>query len=132
MSIPTYNKVTMIARLGKDPDMRYTPGGKAILNLRVATDHNYQGADGKWINNSDWHNIEIWGDQAERLMETTRKGSTILIEGRISEETWEDDSGGKHYKTKIVANLVKILDGKIEKGGQASEEEVEIAIPIKI
>ncbi len=114
----TLNKAILVGRLGKDPEMRYIPSGKAITSFSLATDHSYKKGE-EWINETDWHNVECWGDLAERMNARLKKGSLVAVEGEIRYESWTGEDGVKKYKTKIVADTVKPLD---KKDSQPSEQ----------
>lgn len=89
------NRVTIIGRLGKDPEMRYTDSGKAVCSFSVATKSKKDGP-------TEWHAIVCWEKTAENAQKFLAKGSLVYVEGRIQTRTWEKD-GHKNYKTEIVA-----------------------------
>ncbi len=114
MSRGTINKVILIGRLGKDPDMRYAPSGTAIASFSLATNHNMKDADGNWQTQTEWHNVKTFGRQAEFVGEYLKKGRLAFVEGRLQTSSWEDQSGQKKYKTEIVAQDVQILGSRSE------------------
>ena len=100
------NKVILMGHLGKDPDMKYTPDGKAVTSFSLATT--------KKINKepkTEWHNITAWGKLAEICAQFLQRGSKILCEGEINYQNWEKD-GQKHYKTVITISNMEMLDSK--------------------
>jgi single-strand DNA-binding protein len=109
----TVNKVILIGRLGRDPEIRYTPSGQALAKFSLATDENRKDQDGNWQSETTWHNIILWAKNAERAGENLKKGSLIYIEGRISNRSWDDpESGQKKYMTEIVGDRFKMLGGR--------------------
>ena len=112
MSRGTVNKVIIIGRLGKDPDMRYAPSGTAIASFTLATNHSTKDADGNWNQQTEWHSIKTFGRQAEFVGEYLKKGKLAFIEGRLQTSSWEDQNGQKKYRTDIIANDVQMLGSK--------------------
>jgi single-strand DNA-binding protein len=115
------NKVMLIGNLGADPEIRYTPNGTAVANIRVATAENRKNKEGEWEERTEWHRIVLLGRQAELAKDYLRKGSKVYIEGRIQTNTWEDQNGQKHYMTEIVANDMFFLDSKNQGGSESPE-----------
>lgn len=112
------NKVILIGNLGADPELRYTPGGTAVADLRIATNRRYKTRDGDWQEETEWHSVVVWSKQAESCKEYLSKGRTVYIEGRLQTRSWDDQkSGQKRYKTEIVADTVQFLGGKGGGGG---------------
>lgn len=104
------NKVILMGHLGKDPDMKYTPDGKAITSFSLATTKNFK-KDGNKNSRTEWHNITAWEKLAEICGQFLKKGSKILCEGEINYQDWEKD-GQKHYKTVITISNMEMLDSK--------------------
>jgi single-strand DNA-binding protein len=112
------NKVILIGNLGADPELRYTPGGTAVVDLRIATNRRYKTRDGDWQEETEWHSVVVWSKQAENCKEYLAKGRTVYIEGRLQTRSWDDQkSGQKRYKTEVVADTVQFLGGKGGGGG---------------
>ena len=118
------NVVLLVGNLGKDPEMRYTPAGKAVVSATLATNRRYTNAAGEKVNESDWHNLELWGNSAEAFATHAKKGAKISVEGRIKYEQWEAD-GVKHYKTKIVVTNWEFAGGAKNGNGQTEHEQAE-------
>ncbi len=114
------NRVTLIGRLGKDPEMRYTPSGAAVARFSVATDENRKDQSGNWVQDTTWHNIVVWGQAAERAAENLKKGNMVYIEGKISMRNWEDKEGQKRTSFEIVAFSYRNLTPK--SGGESHGE----------
>ena len=108
----TLNKVLLIGRLGKNPEIRYTPDGLAIANFSLATDEGYKGKDGNYQSNTEWHRIVAFGKLAEICGEYLTKGKQVYIEGRIQTRSWNDQNGDKKYSTEIIANNLIMLDSR--------------------
>lgn len=105
------NRVVLFGNLGADPELRFTAGGQAVLNLRLATTESYLDKDKVRKERTEWHNVVIWGKRGEALAKFLGKGSSVLIEGSLRTSSYDDKDGNKRYKTEVVANNV-ILGGK--------------------
>lgn len=106
------NKVTLIGRMGKDPDVRYTPDGAMVTNFSIATDEHWKDKNGEQVQKTEWHKIVTFGKLAEICGNYLKKGSLVFVEGKIQTRSWEDKEGVKKYTTEIVANEMKMLDSK--------------------
>ncbi|MEX1336120.1 MAG: single-stranded DNA-binding protein [Candidatus Limnocylindrales bacterium] len=113
------NKCMIIGNLGRDPEMRYTPGGQAVTQFSVATNRNYRDPQGEWQSETEWFRVVVWGDQGERVAEYLRKGHKVYVEGRIQTRQWEDQSGNKRYTTELIANRVTSLERRDREGEPA-------------
>lgn len=103
------NKVILIGRLGKDPEMRFTPSGKAVTNFTMATNEVWTDQNGEKQERTEWHRVVTWGKLAENCAKLLSKGKQIYIEGRIQTRQWDDKDGNKRYTTEIVANTMQLL-----------------------
>ena len=103
------NKAILVGRLGKDPEIKYTPSGTAIANFTMATSENYKDKDGQKQERTEWHKIVAFGKLAEICGESLAKGKQVYIEGRIQTRSWDDKDGNKKYMTEIVANIMQML-----------------------
>ena len=112
------NKVIIIGRLGKSPDLKYSQGGAAICSLSVATDESYKDRDGNKVERTEWHNVTVFQRMAENCANYLAKGSLVYIEGRLKTEKWQDQQGNDKYTTKIMAERVQFLDRKQDGEGQ--------------
>lgn len=106
----TLNKIMIIGNLGADPELRYTPSGKAVTNLRVAVNHNFRGPDGEWQKETQWFSVEVWDQAAERAAEQLRKGNKVYAEGRLRTREWEGQDGQKRTSVEIRADRVLSLE----------------------
>ncbi|MDQ3282649.1 MAG: single-stranded DNA-binding protein [Acidobacteriota bacterium] len=112
------NKVILVGRLGKDPEIRSTPQGTSVVRFTVATDERFTDRSGEKQERTEWHNITAWGKLAEICGQYLKKGKLVYIEGSIRTDSWDDkESGQKKYRTEIVANTMKMLDRRGDEGG---------------
>src|SRR5271157_4435525 len=111
------NKVILVGRLGKDPEVRFTGGGQAVANFTMATDYSYKDRNGERQKRTEWHRIVAWRKLAEIVQQYLKKGSLIYIEGRIETREWQDKEGQKRYTTEIIANEMRMLGGRGDGGG---------------
>ena len=112
------NKVILVGRLGKDPEIRSTPQGTSVAKFTLATDDRYTDRSGEKVERTEWHNITAWGKLAEICGQYLKKGKLVYIEGAIRTESWEDkETKQKRYRTEIVANGMQMLDRKGDEGG---------------
>ena len=111
------NKVILIGHLGADPEMRVMPSGTPIANLRVATTEVWNDrTTGQRQEKTEWHNIVVWGKQAETAGQYLTKGRQVYIEGRIRTRQWQDQQGQKRFSTEIVALNMQMLGARGERG----------------
>lgn len=111
------NKVILIGNLGRDAELRYTPGGAAVLNFSMATTENWTDKQsGEKKEQTEWHKVAYWGRPAEAIKDYLVKGKQIYLEGRLQTRQWEKD-GQKHYTTEIKANKVVLLGSAGGRGG---------------
>jgi len=111
------NKVMIIGNLGKDPEVRYTTSGQAVASFSVATSEKFKNRNGEMEERTEWHNVVLWGRQAEIAGEYLAKGRTVFIEGRLQTRKWQDKDGRDRYTTEIVGDRMQMLGGKGEGGG---------------
>lgn len=112
------NKVMLIGNLGADPEIRYTAGGSAIANLRLATAESWRDKEsGEQQERTEWHRVVFFGRLAEIAGEYLKKGSQIYVEGRLQTRKWQDKDGSDRYSTEIVANEMQMLGGRGAGGG---------------
>jgi single-strand DNA-binding protein len=105
------NKVILVGNLGRDPEVRYTSGGQAVASLRIATSRSWTDKQsGQRKEETEWHDVEVWGKQAEQCGEYLSKGRQVYVEGRLKTDKWQDkQSGQERYKVKVVADTVRFL-----------------------
>lgn len=107
------NRVILVGNLGKDPEVRYTSGGQAVANLRIATSRSWTDKQsGQRKEETEWHDVEVWGKQAEQCGEYLAKGRQVYVEGRLKTDKWQDkQTNQERYKVKVVAETVRFLGG---------------------
>jgi len=105
------NKVILVGNLGRDAELRYTPGGAAVATLNLATTEVWNDKGGQRQEKTEWHRIVLWGKQAESLQEYLTKGKQIYVEGRLQTRQWDDKDGNKKYTTEIKADRITLLGG---------------------
>jgi single-strand DNA-binding protein len=113
------NRVFLTGRIGKDPELRYSAGGQAILAFSLATDERHKDRDGQWQSRPEWHRCVVFGRQAEGLDKILHKGKFLVVEGALRTREWEKD-GSKRWSTEIVVREVD-LGPRTDGGGQRSE-----------
>jgi single-strand DNA-binding protein len=115
------NKVFLLGNVGKDPEIRSTAGGMTVASFSLATADRAKDAQGNWADKTEWHNIVCFQRTAEVVRDYVKKGSQLLIEGKIQTRSWDDKtSGEKKYKTEILCNELTLLGGKSSGEGGAS------------
>jgi len=115
------NKVILIGNLGKKPELRYTPAGKAVATFSLATNDRFGGKEGQAAQErTEWHRIVVWDRTAENCAQYLDKGRSVYIEGRLQTREWQDKEGQKRQTTEIVAYTVQFLGGKGGGGGEGA------------
>ena len=109
----TINKVELLGRVGADPEMKYTQGGTAVTQLRLATDRMRKGGEAE----TDWHTIVVWDRLAEAVNQYVGKGQRIYVSGRLAQNSWTGDDGQRRYRTEIHAQEVVFLDSARDGNG---------------
>src|SRR6185295_11369323 len=115
------NRVMLLGNLGADPELRFTQGGQAVLNMRLATTESYLDKDKVRRDRTDWHNIVVWGKRGEALAKILTKGSNLFVEGSIRTSSYDDRDGNKRYKTEIIANNILLTGGGRGRGAPAED-----------
>jgi single-strand DNA-binding protein len=111
------NKVMLIGNLGKDPELRFTPQGRAVARFSLATSESWTDQQGQKQDRTEWHNIVVWGKQAETCGQYLSKGRQVFIEGSIRSRQYDDKEGQKRYITEVIAQRVQFLGGGRGEGG---------------
>lgn len=112
------NRVILIGRLTRDPELRYTPSGTPVADFGLAMNRTYPGADGQMKEEATFVDVVVWRKQAETCAEYLRKGRLVYLEGRLELDTWETKEGERRNKIRVVAEMVKFLDrGPDREGG---------------
>ena len=105
------NKVILVGNLGRDAELRYTPGGAAVATLNMATTEVWNDKSGQRQEKTEWHRVVLWGKTAESLSEYLTKGKQIDVEGKLQTRQWDDKDGNKRYTTEIKGDRVVLLGG---------------------
>lgn len=133
------NKAVIVGTLGKDPEIRYSAKGNAVVNISVATNETWKDREtGEAQERTEWHRIVMFGKLAEIAQQYLKKGSQAYFEGRIQTRKWQDQSGNDRYSTEIVANEMQMLGGRggggggapMESGGQSQPKPARETAPI--
>jgi single-strand DNA-binding protein len=111
------NKVLLIGNLGKDPEVRFTPGGRAVARFPVATSEVWNDQEGQRQERTEWHNVVVWGKQAETCGQYLAKGRQVFLEGSVRSRQYDDKEGNRRYITAVIAQRVQFLGGRGGEGG---------------
>jgi len=117
------NKVILIGNLGRDPETRYTTGGDAVTNLRIATTETWKDKSGEKQEKTEWHTVVLFGRQAEIAGEYLKKGRSVYIEGRLQTRKYTDKEGVEKYSTEVVGDRMQLLGGREGGGGGGGDVE---------
>src|SRR2546428_13125537 len=120
------NKIMLIGNLGKDPEVRFTPNGRAVGRFPLATSEVWNDAEGQRQERTEWHNVVVWGKQAETCGQYLAKGRQVFVEGSIRTRQYDDKEGNRRYMTEVIAQRVQFLGGggrgAHARGGGAADE----------
>lgn len=105
------NNVHLIGHLGTDVELRFTPEGTAVCDLRIATNEDYKDKEGVKHESTEWHRVVVWNGQAKNCAKYLKKGSLVSVEGKLHTRSWDKD-GEKRYTTEVIASHVEFLDSK--------------------
>jgi single-strand DNA-binding protein len=123
------NKVFLLGNLGKDPEVRFTPGGKAVAKFPVATSETWIDNAGNKQERTEWHSVVVWGKQGENCGQYLAKGRQVFVEGSIRSHSYDDKNGVKRFVTEIIAQRVQFLGGG---GGSRLVQESEPPAPASL
>jgi single-strand DNA-binding protein len=117
------NKVIVVGNLGRDPEVRYTPGGAAICNVSIATTRNWKDKNtGEKQEETEWHRVVFYDRLAEIAGEYLKKGRPVYVEGRLKTRKWQDKEGKDNYTTEIIAQEMQLLGGREGMGQPGGDE----------
>jgi single-strand DNA-binding protein len=105
------NKVILVGNLGRDAELRYTPGGAAVATLNLATTETWKDKEGQKKEDTQWHRVILWGKTAETLQDYLTKGKQIYVEGKLQTRKWKDKDGVEKYTTEVKGDRVVLLSG---------------------
>lgn len=117
------NRVTLVGKVGADPEIKNTNGGQVVARLRIATTERYKDRGGEWKESTEWHNVVIWGGLCSVVEQYVRKGGSVMVEGALKTRKWQDQQGQERYSTEVVlsgpgANLILMGGGQRQGDGQ--------------
>lgn len=122
-----YSTVIIVGNVGRDPEMRYTPSGQAVTSFSVATNRQYTNNNGESVKETTWFRVSAWGKQAETCNQYLRKGSKVLVEGRLTSDPatggpriWKAQDGSSRASFEVNASTVRFLSTRTESDGSAS------------
>jgi len=111
------NRVILLGRLGRDPEVRYAQSGTTVATLNMATDERRPDGSGGWKNETEWHRVVLFGKQADLAKQYLTKGREVLIEGSLRTRQWQDKDGQKRYTTEVVCQNMRFVGGRGGAGG---------------
>ncbi len=111
------NRVMIIGNTGRDAELRYTANGTAVSDFSMAVNSRRRSQSGDWEDETEWFQVVLFGDRAERISQYITKGKQLYVEGRLRTRNWDDDQGVRHYRTEVIANNIEFLDRRGEGGG---------------
>ena len=128
------NKVILIGRLGRDPEVRYMPNGEAVCNFSIATSETWNDRNGQRVERTEWHNITMYRKLAEIAGQYLRKGSQVYLEGKIQSHKYTDENGVERTAYEIIANEMKMLGGNAQTPAQKpqpaqAQEDIDDDVP---
>ena len=116
------NKVILVGNLGRDAELRYTPGGAAVATLNLATTEVFKDREGQKKEDTQWHRVILWGKTAETLQDYLTKGKQIYVEGKLQTRKWKDKDGNDKYTTEVRGDRVVLLSGGSRSDGASRGE----------
>lgn len=116
------NKVILVGRLGKDPEVRYIGENTAVANFSLATSETYKNRNGDKIESTEWHNVVVWRKLAEIAEKYLTKGKLIYVEGKLRTRSWDDKDGNKRYTTEVIADNFTMLGSKSDSPAVIEEQ----------
>jgi len=119
-----YQRIVILGRLGRDPEMRYTPQGTPVTTMSVATDRRWTSAEGEPQQETTWFRVVAWGKQAETCNQYLEKGRLVLVEGRMRSRQWEDQQGQTRRTWELVADRVQFLPRGVGRPSEIGPEEI--------
>ena len=109
IDIASLSKVILVGNLGSDPEMRYTPNGKAVTSFSIATNRRYTTSAGESKEETDWFRVSVWGKQAEQCNQFLSKGKQVYVEGRLHARSWQGQDGQMRTSLEVTAERVLFL-----------------------
>lgn len=113
------NKVTLIGNLGRDPEVRRLESGAVVAKFSVATNENYKDKNDEWQTRTEWHDVVVWRNLAERAERDLKKGKMVYVEGKLTHRKYQDKDGNDRYITEVVANTFRLLERRENSGANS-------------
>lgn len=110
------NKVILIGNLGKDPEVRRLESGAVVAKFSVATNESYKDKNDEWQQRTEWHDVVVWRNLAERAERDLKKGKMVYIDGKLTHRKYQDKDGNDRYITEVVANTFRLLERRENSG----------------
>jgi len=127
------NKVELLGNITSDPEIRYTPNGAAVCSFSLATNRRYKQGE-TWKDETSFHNIVVWANLATSITQRAKKGTRVLVTGRLQTRSWDSKDGKKNYKTEVIADDVFLID-RYERGKMENNIETNpannVQVPVK-
>lgn len=123
------NKVILVGRVGKDPEVRHLDNNSVVASFTLATNESYKNKSGEKVTNTEWHNIVVWRSLAEIAGKYIKKGTMLYVEGKIRTRAWNDKDGNKRYTTEIEADNFQMLSSRGDEGNSSSGGGMGISAP---
>ncbi len=117
------NKVILIGNLGRDAEVRTLENGAMVARITIATNESYRDKNNEWQTLTEWHDVVLWRNLAERAEQNFKKGNLVYIEGKLSHRKWKDKEGNDRYTTEVIANVARSLERKDGTGGRGGYSE---------
>lgn len=114
------NKITLVGRLGADPEIRTLESGAMVGKFGLATSESYRDKSGEWQEQTEWHDVVVWRNLAERAQEYLKKGSLVYLEGKLTHRKWQDKDGNPRKTTEVVASYFRMLSSRNNNGGSGN------------
>lgn len=111
------NKITLVGRLGAEPEIRTLESGAMVGKFSVATSENYKDRSGEWQEQTEWHDVVVWRNLAERAQEYLKKGTLVYLEGKLTHRKWQDKDGNPRKTTEVVASYFRMLSSRSSENG---------------
>ena len=115
------NKVLLIGKLGRDPEMRYTPSGRPVTTFSLGASRSWNTSDGEKRTEIEWFNIVAWGNLAEICKQYLAKSRLVYVEGRLQTRHWEDTEGNRHSSVEVIANEMIMLDERRDENSSSED-----------
>ena len=125
LNLPKINSVIVSGRLTRDVDLRYTASGTPVATIGIANDRAYRDSDGNWQNETNFFKVTAWTKLAEKASENFKKGSPVIVEGRLSWQSWQDKDGNKRTTVEIMASRIQNLEREVDTSEPDSDDNPE-------